>query len=486
MKIHAAFCCGFAGLRCDREREAAEGGQASRGTGRLRRDGEAVAELGSLWIGERAVEGRPFGDHGDLVLGERVDGFRVIVRDDPGWHVLHQILTVCKARLAFFRCQVRVEGLVEQRPAEGPDRAHEAVAGLRLAAQRLQREGVLLLVGLSELRSVNLVKLLPGRRRLVEAGVLEHALVVEKQAGIVVERKTVDLSAPAAERVKEQREEPLQVQIGVGDRRVADELVGRHDPAVLRELPDPYEVDQRDRQIPLRVEVEHLLLAGVLIGHDLVVDLDAGLLLELRQELDDRPIARTIEKNDVELRAFVRGGRLCDVPFRRRDGRRGDHRRTCGECERAERRQEPFSHSRSSHILKTERGSSVGSGPLQFDEGLAISGNVGGEIRERARRFLQPDWLGDDRTSVDLPAARNLRADGWTSPILRVSLILIPRRREPATGRAHRHEYAGHRTRCCTPNKRSAHSHSPSAFLVAGLDLWSTSARVSLKSDKGR
>ncbi len=77
---------------------------------------------------------------------------------------------------------------------------------------------------------------------------------------------------------------------------------------------DPHEIHQRDRQVALSVEVENFLLARVLVGDDLVIDLDAGLLLELGQQLDDGAVARPIEEDDVELGSLVGRGRLGDVP----------------------------------------------------------------------------------------------------------------------------------------------------------------------------
>ncbi len=154
---------------------------------RFRCNGKAITELRRGRVNEGAVEGRPFGDHRDLALCQRINGFCVVEADNAGRHVLHQRLTEVEAGLAFLAHQIGLELLVEQRAAEGPQEAHEAVGRLRFAAQRLKREGILVLRGIRELRPIDIHHLVPGCRGLIEAGFLQLAGIVEQKAGIVVE-----------------------------------------------------------------------------------------------------------------------------------------------------------------------------------------------------------------------------------------------------------------------------------------------------------
>ncbi len=102
----------------------------------------------------------------------------------------------CRPGLAFGRIQVRLELGVEERAAEGPEHAREAVGRLGLVALGLQRD-----------RRTCRPWSAPGRRRpsvssqvaggLSKPASFEHAGVVEQQARIVVEGQAVDRAVPA-------------------------------------------------------------------------------------------------------------------------------------------------------------------------------------------------------------------------------------------------------------------------------------------------
>ena len=103
-------------------------------------------------------------------------------------------------------------------------------------------------------------------------------------------------------------------QLRIGERGIVGELGDRLDPAVLGEIADPDEIDQRDVDVAAGGEIADLLAQCVLVGNRRDVDLDAGLLLELGQHLDRRLVARTVEEEHLQLGPGIGLGRLFQRP----------------------------------------------------------------------------------------------------------------------------------------------------------------------------
>ena len=110
-----------------------------------------------------------------------------------------------------------------------------------------------------------------------------------------------------------------------------------------------------------RLAVQAQTQRARLIGRDLVIHLDAGLLLELGQELDDRPVFWAVEEDEFSC-APSYGAAAVAISCVRQSGRRRRHGRCGGEREGADHRPDPFSHLQNPPECKRVSEASVGYG----------------------------------------------------------------------------------------------------------------------------
>ena len=251
----------------------------------------------------------------------------MVIGDDAVGHELHQVLTELQTGLRFGREQVGLEFRVQERAAEGPEEAGEAVGGLGFVALGLQGVGVFAILG--QRGAVGIHHLLPGGRGFVETGGFQHAAVVEHQTRVVIEGQAVVHAVPRAEGIEDEREEIGHVQFGIGQFGIVDEGFGRHDPAVFGEVAHPDQVDQRDVEIAASGEIADLFAQRVFIGHHGVVDLDACRGLEIREHLDRGVVAGAIQEQHLEFGSGIGFGGFFQRP--------GLRLATDGECGRGKR-----------------------------------------------------------------------------------------------------------------------------------------------------
>ena len=98
---------------------------------------------------------------------------------------------------------------------------------------------------------------------------------------------------------------PLQVQLRVRQFAIIGKCLHRLQPAIAGEFPDPDHVGQHDVDLTAAGKVQNLPLAAVLVGDDFVIDLDAGLLLKVRQQLDRGGITGPVKEDRLDVGALV-------------------------------------------------------------------------------------------------------------------------------------------------------------------------------------